>query len=193
MLSRAFSRRQLLNSAAYSVAGAAVTGNCSARLDAAQPGGLADETFQFIRRCARPDGGYAPSPDPQYAGYSDTGLSDLAGVTYAATLAKTMGWQLPRPDLSTEFIHRHQLPDGSFVNLAGEMDPKSHLAVLYNTVQGAVSLRALGQRPRIDPLPVMERFFVAGVLEKLPWYTTSFFPLFYAALDRPFPPRIARR
>ena len=38
------------------------------------------------------------------------------------------------------------------------MDPKSDLAVLYNTVQGVVALRALGQRPKIDPAKVLDRF-----------------------------------
>ncbi len=33
----------------------------------------------------------------------------------------------------------------------------------------------------------MDRFFVDNVFQKLPWYTTSFFPLFYAALGKPFP------
>ncbi len=68
---------------------------------------------------ARDDGGYAPSPDPKYAGNSDTGLSDLAAVTYAATLAKTMNWTLPDVGKSIEFIHRHQKPNGSFANLGG--------------------------------------------------------------------------
>jgi hypothetical protein len=68
---------------------------------------VAEETFAFIRRCARRDGGYAPSPDPKYPGNSDTGSSDLAAVTYAATLAKTMGWRLPHPERSLEFIQRH--------------------------------------------------------------------------------------
>jgi geranylgeranyl transferase type-2 subunit beta len=33
----------------------------------------------------------------------------------------------------------------------------------------------------------MDRFFVANAFQKLPRYTTSFFPLFYAALGKPFP------
>jgi geranylgeranyl transferase type-2 subunit beta len=150
---------------------------------------VAEETFAFLRRCARRDGGYAPSPDPAYQGNSDTGSSDLAAVTYAATLAKTMGWRLPDPERSIEFIERHQQADGSFINLEGKMDPKSDLAVLYNTVQGVVALRALGRRPKIDPTKVLDRFFAGDAFSKLPWYTTSFFPLFYAALGKPFPPR----
>lgn len=148
---------------------------------------VTDETFSFIRRCRRPDGGYAPSPDADYAGNSDTGLSDMAAVTYAATLAKTLSRELPDAAKSVEFIHKHQQSDGSFVNLGGKMNPKDPLAVLYNTTQGVVSLRALGQKPKVDPAPVMQRFFDGDAYRKLPWYTTSFFPLFYAALERPFP------
>src|SRR5262249_13751201 len=33
----------------------------------------------------------------------------------------------------------------------------------------------------------MQRFFEKEAFKQLPWYTTSFFPLFYAALDQPFP------
>jgi len=146
-----------------------------------------DETFAFIRKCQRPDGGYAPSPDPAYQGNSDTGLSDLAGVTYAAVLAKTVGLKLPQADESAAFVQRHQQPDGSFVNHGGKMQPTDALAVLYNTTQGIVALRALGKKPRCDPAPVMQRFFEGGAHKKLPWYTTSFFPLFYAALEQPFP------
>lgn len=100
-----------------------------------------------------------------------------------------MGWRLPNPHRSAAFVQRHQQADGSFINLAGKMDPKSDLAVLYNTVQGVVALRALGRRPRIDPTGVTDRFFAGETFARLPWYTTSFFPLIYAALDQPFPPR----
>ncbi len=177
------SRRALLGG----MAGVAISALDRASVGAAEPADLAEETLAFVRSCARADGGYAPSPDPQYKGYSDTSLSDLAGVTYAATLAKTMGWQLPRPKRSIDFIHRHQQPDGAFMSQGGARDPKSNLSVLYSTVQAVVALRALGERPKIDPVNVMDRFFVDNVFQKLPWYTTSFFPLFYAALGKPFP------
>ena len=174
-------RRDLLAGAAAAAAG------LSMGAPIGEPDDLAASTLAFIRRCAREDGGYAPSPDPKYGGNSDTALSDLAGVTYAATLAKTMGWQLPDPARSIQFIHRHQRDDGSFVNMGGRMDPSSDLAMLYNTTQGVVALRALGARPKIDPAPVMARFFRNDAYRKLPWYTTSFYPLFYAALGRRFP------
>ena len=35
----------------------------------------------------------------------------------------------------------------------------------------------------------MDRFFAGDAFSKLPFYTTSFFPLFYAALGKPFPVR----
>lgn len=148
---------------------------------------VADETRKFILSCARPDGGYGPSPDPDYGGNSDTSLSDLAAVTYAAVLAKTMNWKLPEAERSIAFAQNHQQPDGSFVNRAGGLDPQSDGAVLYNTVQGVVSLRALGARPKRAPSSVLDRFFKDDRYKKLPWYTTSFYPLFYAALEQPFP------
>ncbi|MGA2620482.1 MAG: prenyltransferase/squalene oxidase repeat-containing protein [Thermoguttaceae bacterium] len=186
------SRRALLCGAACGMAGAAIGAPERASVAAADSANLAAETSAFVRRCACADGGYAPSPDPKYKGYSDTSLSDLAGVTYAATLAKTMGWQLPHPKRSIEFIHQHQQPDGVFMSQGGNWDPKSSLSVLYSTVQAVVALRALGERPKIDPLKVMDRFFVDKVFQKLPWYTTSFFPLFYAALGKPFPEQYDR-
>ncbi len=145
------------------------------------------QTLDFIVRCGRPDGGYAPSPDPAYAGESDTGFSDLAAVTYAAVLARTMGWDLPRQERSIAFIRGHQRPDGRFINLAGKHDPASDLAILYNTTQGVVGLRALGAVPEIDPLPCVAKLLAGEAYRKLPWYTTSFFPLLCAALSRPFP------
>jgi geranylgeranyl transferase type-2 subunit beta len=183
------SRRAVLSGAVGVAAGAAMGAFRILAASAPAPASeqLAKDTFAFIRRCARPDGGYAPSPDPAYLGNSDTSLSDLAAVTYAATLAKTMGWRLPNRKKSIEFVERRQQPDGSFVNVAGKMDPQSDLAVLYNTVQGVVALRALGGHPKNDPSKVMARFFVGEAFKKLPWYTTSFFPLFFAALGQPMP------
>jgi hypothetical protein len=37
------------------------------------------------------------------------------------------------------------------------------------------------------PSKALERFFIGEVFEKLAWYTTSFFPLFCAALAKPLP------
>lgn len=151
---------------------------------------LVEETFRFIDRCRRPDGGYAPSPDPEYRGNSDTKLSDVAGVTYAAVLAKTFGRELSQRARSVEYLKNRQRQDGRFVNLGGEMDPKSDLAILYNTTQGVVALRALGKTPDVDPTPVILRFLEGDAYKKLPWYTTSFFPLVFAALDKPFPAKL---
>jgi prenyltransferase beta subunit len=145
--------------------------------------------MDFIARCARPDGGYAASPDPAYVGNSDTSSSDLAAATYAVVLQKTLGEATPRAAQTVEFIQGHQKPDGRFVNHAGKFDPDAELAILYNTTQGAVALRSLGARPKFDPEPTIARMVQSGAFEKLPWYTTSFFPLFYAALSRPFPQR----
>ena len=42
-------------------------------------------------------------------------------------------------------------------------------------------------RPEIDPLPSIEPLLAGDAYKKLPWYTTSFFPLLCAALGKPFP------
>jgi prenyltransferase beta subunit len=181
-------RRALL--AAASVGAAGLYGKSRApRTDASSPSGerIKNEVFGFLERCARQDGGYAPSPDPKYHGNSDTAESDLAGVTYAAVLAKTFARKLPHRERSAEFIQSHQQPGGAFVNHEGKFDPKSDLAILYNSTQAAVALRALGQRPKINPSHVMDRFFEKSAFQKLPWYTMSFYPLFYAALGAHFP------
>jgi len=148
---------------------------------------IKNETFAFIKRCARDNGGYSPSPDPHYVGYSDTAESDLVATTYAAVLARAEGWELPHKSSSVEFIQRHQQPSGVFVNFQGNFDPQSDLAILYNTVQGVVGLKALGEKPRVNPVKVMDRFFHKETFTKLPWYTVSFYPLFYASLGVPFP------
>ena len=170
------SRRGFLRRATWALAGAALGTLRASPANASGPAELAEETLAFIRRCARADGGYAPSPDPQYQGNSDTALSDLAAVTYAAVLAKTMGWELPQEEILIQFIQFHQQKDGSFANRAGRMDPRSDLAVLYNTVQGVVALRALGQAPKKGPAPVMDRFFVNEAFKKLPGMPPAFSP-----------------
>jgi len=148
---------------------------------------IRDESFAFLQKCHRKDGGYNPSPDPAYHGNSDTAESDLAAVTYAAVLAKTFQRKLPGASRSAEFIQGHQQPDGVFVNHEGNLKPTDDLAILYNTVQGVVSLRALGEKPRVNPVHVMDRFFENDRFRKLPWYTMSFYPLFYASLGAHFP------
>ena len=185
-----FSRRELLgwtlaaSAGRLSVALASGPESAPSLIDGAK---VRSAARNFIERCARDDGGFAPSPDAQYGGDSDTRESDLAAVTYAATLARTLGWKLPHAERSVDFIQRHQQPDGVFVNFQGQFDPKAELAVLYNTTQGAVSLRALGATPKFECAQVMDRFFPNGAFQKLPWYTLSFYPLFYAALGKPFP------
>jgi geranylgeranyl transferase type-2 subunit beta len=181
-----FSRRAWIARAVLSTSALAAR-PVVARAESGRENDAGARALDFILRCRREDGGYAASPDPAYAGKSDTKLSDLAAVTYAAVLARTLGKTLPHADRSIAFVRRHQRPDGRFVNLAGEQEAKSDLGVLYNTTQGTVALRALGTRPAVDPRPVLARFFDGDAYAKLPWYTTSFFPLLYAALGERFP------
>ncbi len=147
------------------------------------------QALDFIGRCRREGGAFAASRDPDYRGNSDTASSDLAAVTYAVVLLKTLGETPPRARQIVDYVQDHQLPAGQFVNHTGKFDSGTDLAVLYNTTQGTVALRALGQRPKFDPEPPIARLIESGEFRQLPWYTTSFFPLFYAAIGRPFPDR----
>lgn len=148
-----------------------------------------EKALEFIARCRGKGGAYSASPDPAYRGNSDTASSDLAAVTYAVVLLKTLGETTPRAGEVIDFVRDHQTPEGPFVNKRGRFDAGTDLAVLYNTTQGSVALRALGERPKFDPEPPIARMVESGTFRDLPWYTTSFFPLFYAAIGRPFPDR----
>ena len=147
---------------------------------------------KFFAKTARTDGSYANGLDPQYRGMSDSAYSDLAAVTYAVTLHKTFGWKLPHEEATRRFILSRQQPNGDFFNVAGTVDPKSAEGRVYNTTQGIVALRALGTKPRYDPLRVFEEILQQDY-KTLPAYSTSFFPLAYLAYGQPIPAEADRR
>jgi prenyltransferase beta subunit len=146
----------------------------------------------FFAKTARPDGSFRPGLDPDYEGMSDSAYSDLAPVTYAVILHKTFGWKLPDEKKTLAFLLSRQGPDGAFFHVKGTADPKSPAARVYNTTQGLVALHALGARPRHDPLPVFAEV-LHGDYKDLPPYSTSFFPLAYAAAGKPFPAEADRK
>src|SRR5262245_8251946 len=140
----------------------------------------------FFAKTAAVDGSFRPGIDPEYQGMADTAYSDLAAATYAVVLHRTFGWKLPHEAKTGEFFLSRQRRDGAFFNVKGTVDPASAQARVYNTTQGLVALHGLGVRPKYDPLPVF-----AGVLEggykTLPAYSSSFFPLAYAACGKRLP------
>jgi geranylgeranyl transferase type-2 subunit beta len=140
----------------------------------------------FYQRTARADGSFQPGIDPDYRGMSDCAASDLAAVTYAVTIHKTFGWQLPHEAKTTEFLLSRQQADGAFVNVAGTVDPKSPEGRTYNTTQGLVAVHALGVKPRFNPLPVFEAILKEDY-KTLPPHSTSFFPLAYLCAGQPIP------
>jgi geranylgeranyl transferase type-2 subunit beta len=141
---------------------------------------------RFYGKTARADGSFQPGIDPDYLGMSDSAASDLAPVTYAVTIHKTLGWKLPHEAKTAEFLLSRQKEDGAFVNVAGTYSPIAAEARCYNTTQGLVALHALGLKPRHDPLPVFEAILKEDY-KSLPPYTTSFFPLAYLCAGRPIP------
>jgi geranylgeranyl transferase type-2 subunit beta len=135
----------------------------------------------FFTKTARADGSFANGLDPHYRGMSDSAYSDLAAVTYAVTLHKTFGWKLPHEEATRRFLLSRQKANGDFFNVAGTVDPKSAEGRVYNTTQGIVALRALGEKPAHDPLRVFEETLQQDY-KTLPAYSTSFFPLAYLAI-----------
>jgi geranylgeranyl transferase type-2 subunit beta len=162
---------------------------------AAKPAMAADDILTglraFFQKTARPDGSFRPGIDPDYEGMSDSAYSDLAPVTYAVILHKTFGWRLPDEAKTRDFLLSRQQADGAFVNVAGTVDPKSAAGRAYNTTMAIVALRALGSKPRHDPLPVFDVVLRADYKD-LPPYMTSFFPLAYLASGKPIPPEADR-
>jgi hypothetical protein len=151
------------------------------------PQEVLDGLKSFWEKTALPDGSFRPGVDPDYKGMSDSALSDLAPLTYAVTLHKTFGLKLPYEEKTLANLLARQKDDGAFYHTRGTGDPKAPLTRVYNTTQGLVALHALGAKPKYDPLPVFEQV-LGGDYAKLPLYTTSFFPLAYACLGKPFPP-----
>jgi geranylgeranyl transferase type-2 subunit beta len=146
---------------------------------------------EFYQRTARADGSFQPGVDPDYLGMSDSAYSDLAAITYAATIHKTFGWRLPQEERTIELLHSRQKPSGEFVNASGTVDPQSPQGRTYNTTQALVALRALGAKPRYNPLPVFEEILKQDY-KALPAYSTSFFPLAYLCAGRPIPEQADR-
>ncbi len=163
-----------------------------AKARSATPSEVLTGLRQFFAKTARADGSFANGLDPRYRGMSDSAYSDLAAVTYAVTLHKTFGWKLPHEEATRRFLLSRQQTNGDFFNIAGTVDPKSAEGRVYNTTQGIVALRALGAKPRYDPLRVFEEILQADY-KTLPAYSTSFFPLAYLAYGQPIPAEADRR
>jgi geranylgeranyl transferase type-2 subunit beta len=159
--------------------------------DAPDAKAVLDGLRQFYAKTARDDGSFQPGIDPDYQGMSDSAFSDLAAITYACTIHKTFGWKLPHPNQTAQLLLRRQSRTGHFVNLAGTVDPASPQGKTYNTTQALVALKALGIKPRFDPLPVFEDILKQDY-KTLPAYSTSFFPLAYLCAGRPIPEQADR-
>ena len=147
---------------------------------------------KFYAKTSRADGSFTPGLDPDYRGMSDSAYSDLAAVTYAVVLHKTFGWKLPHEEATHRLLLSRQQANGDFFNVRGTVAPKSAEGRVYNTTQGIVALRALGLKPRYNPLPVFEAILQQDY-KTLPAYSTSFFPLAYLAYGQPIPAEAVRR
>jgi geranylgeranyl transferase type-2 subunit beta len=155
--------------------------------DSVTPKEVLEGLKSFWEKTALPDGTFRPGIDANYKGMSDSALSDMAPLTYAVTLHRTFGWKLPHEEKTLANLLARQKEDGAFYHVQGTGDAKAPLTRVYNTTQGLVALHALGVKPKYDPLPVFEQV-LSGDYNKLPLYTTSFFPLAWQCLGNTFPP-----
>lgn len=151
-----------------------------------EPGNVTADLKRFFAKCARPDGSFQPGVYAGYEGMSDSAFSDLAPTVYAVVIHKTFGWKLPDEEKTREFLLSRQKEDGAFVNVKGTVDPKSAAGRAYNTTMALMALRALGTKPKHDPLPVFDVVLKADYKD-LPLYMTSFFPLAYLCCEKPIP------
>jgi geranylgeranyl transferase type-2 subunit beta len=184
--------RPLLAALSIALSGPIVSPTRAAEARAATAEEVLAGLRKFFAKTARAEGSFANGLDPQYRGISDSAYSDLAAVTYAVTLHKTFGWKLPHEEATRRFLLSRQQPNGDFFNLTGTVDPKSAEGRVYNTTQGIVALRALGAKPRYDPLRVFAEILQQDY-KTLPAYSTSFFPLAYLAYGQPIPVEADRR
>lgn len=146
----------------------------------------------FLARTARTDGSFRPGIDPDYRGMSDSAYSDLAPVAYAVLVSRTFGWRLPHEGETRRFLLSRQRKDGAFFNVAGTVDPDSAAGRAYNTTMALMALRALGEKPKFDPLPVFDAV-LKDDYRKLPLYMTSFFPMAYRCAGRAVPPEADKK
>lgn len=170
---------------------AAATPSFAAEPDPPSPKEVLQGLREFYAATAKLDGSFQNGIDPDYLGMSDSAYSDMAAVTYAATVHKTFGWKLPHEEQTGKFLLSRQKENGDFFNIGGTVDPASAAGRTYNTTQGLVALHALGLKPRFNPLPVFEEILKEDY-KSLPPYSTSFFPLAYLCAGEPIPEKADR-
>src|SRR5947209_6728256 len=104
------------------------------------PQEVLDGLQAFWKKTALEDGSFRPGVDPDYKGMSDSALSDMAPLTYAVTLHRTFGLDLPDEEKTRTCLLARQREDGAFYHVRGTGDADAPLTRVYNTTQGLVAL-----------------------------------------------------
>ena len=139
----------------------------------------------FYRKTVMPDGSFRPGVDPDYRGMADMPSATWRRSPTPSFCTKRSAGTCPtnrRPRRTSWPARRRTAP----FSRPRHRRPGGAATRVYNTTQELVALHALGVKPKYDPLPVFEQA-LDGDRKKLPLYTTSFFPLAYACLGKPFP------
>lgn len=124
---------------------------------------LSDEKINRIKNyllsLAKDDGSFCASLKKDYRGIADSAVSDLAATVYISELALTMGFKLPYPGKTVEYIQERQRPEGNFHPIEDygldEFAQSGHS--FYNTCMGVRGLRVFDRTPQYDPRPFLEK------------------------------------
>jgi len=145
----------------------------------------------YLLSLAKSDGSFNASLKKDYKGIADSVVSDLAATVYIAEIALTMGFELPYPEKTVEYIQARQRPEGNFHPIEDygldEAAQKGHS--FYNTCMGLRGLRVFNKYPQYDPRPFLEKIirneFKSGVFA--PPYAPCMTANCYASINETMP------
>ena len=142
---------------------------------------MLNKFLQYLNSLADENGGFMASGVNNFLGVADGQVSEIAAATYAAEISQTLGFNLPYPEKTAEFILNRQHPEGYFRNLAPLPGVTTTSFNLYNTCVGLRGLKAFGKNPKYDPRPWLVKYI--RCLEKVGAYHPDFYANSCAALE----------
>ncbi len=111
--------------------------------------------IDYLLALRNEDGTWRASTIDGYLGISDCLYNDTSAATYVAELLLTLGVEHPNPAQTIEFINARQASGGHFKPLDPRCAPRWYPA--HSTWKSLRGLRALGGKPRFDPLPFLRK------------------------------------
>ncbi|NOY83064.1 MAG: hypothetical protein GXP31_18855 [Kiritimatiellaeota bacterium] len=138
------------------------------------------------------DGTWRASTRGGYLGISDCLYNDTSAAAYVAELLLTLGIEHPNRTQTIEFINARQTLEGYYRPLDARCAPRWYPA--HSTWKSLRGLRALGGKPRYDPLPFLRKHGLELRFDD-PAHCYSYAPDMvagcYDLLDEPIPADVA--